>query len=102
MQGCYVTGLYLEGARWDPANRRLARSTPKVLVEPLPVLSVVPIEVHRLKLQVSFVRSCSSPSLGTIILCVSACSFVGIQVVCSVYTDANRGAYVSHRPCPII
>ncbi|XP_062558011.1 dynein axonemal heavy chain 10 isoform X2 [Armigeres subalbatus] len=52
--GCYVTGLYLEGARWDPANRCLARSTPKVLVEPLPVLSVVPIEVHRLKLQNTF------------------------------------------------
>ncbi|XP_052562272.1 dynein axonemal heavy chain 10 isoform X4 [Culex pipiens pallens] len=52
--GCYVTGLYLEGARWDPANRRLARSTPKVLVEPLPVLSVVPVEVHRLKLQNTF------------------------------------------------
>ncbi|XP_058811885.1 dynein axonemal heavy chain 10 isoform X1 [Topomyia yanbarensis] len=52
--GCYVTGLYLEGARWDPANRCLARSIPKVLVEPLPVLSVVPIEAHRLKLQNTF------------------------------------------------
>ncbi|XP_055533348.1 dynein axonemal heavy chain 10 [Wyeomyia smithii] len=52
--GCYVTGLYLEGARWDPTNRCLARSTPKVLVEPLPVLSVVPIEAHRLKLQNTF------------------------------------------------
>uniref|UniRef100_A0A182NRZ8 AAA+ ATPase domain-containing protein n=1 Tax=Anopheles dirus TaxID=7168 RepID=A0A182NRZ8_9DIPT len=52
--GCYVTGLYLQGARWDPENRCLTRSTPKVLVEPLPVLSIVPIETHRLKLQNTF------------------------------------------------
>lgn len=69
LQGCYVTGLYLEGARWDPANRRLARSTPKVLVEPLPVLSVVPVEVHRLKLQVSrFQRCCCCPSLDGVFI----------------------------------
>ncbi|XP_058060896.1 dynein axonemal heavy chain 10 [Anopheles bellator] len=52
--GCYVTGLYLQGASWDPENRCLTRSTPKVLVEPLPVLSIVPIETHRLKLQNTF------------------------------------------------
>ncbi|XP_050088792.1 dynein axonemal heavy chain 10 [Anopheles aquasalis] len=52
--GCYVTGLYLQGASWDPENRCLTRSTPKVLVEPLPVLSIVPIEAHRLKLQNTF------------------------------------------------
>lgn len=44
-------GLYLEGARWDLENRRLAKSYPKVLIEPLPVMSVIPIEVFRLKLQ---------------------------------------------------
>lgn len=32
-------------------NQCLAKSYPKVLVEPLPVLSVIPIEVFRLKLQ---------------------------------------------------
>lgn len=32
---------------------QLERSHPKVLVEELPILSVIPIEVHRLKLQVS-------------------------------------------------
>ncbi|XP_053669700.1 dynein axonemal heavy chain 10 [Anopheles nili] len=52
--GCYVTGLFLQGARWDAENRCLTRSTPKVLVEPLPVLSIVPIETHRLKLQNTF------------------------------------------------
>lgn len=46
-------GLYLEGARWDIEKHRLRRSHPKVLIEELPILTVIPIEVHRLKLQVS-------------------------------------------------
>lgn len=50
-QGCYIEGLYLEGARWDMETRALQRSWPKVLVEELPVLRVIPIERHRLKLQ---------------------------------------------------
>lgn len=50
-QGCYIEGLYLEGARWDVEKNELQRSAPKVLVEELPVLKVIPIERHRLKLQ---------------------------------------------------
>ncbi|XP_011874224.1 PREDICTED: dynein heavy chain 10, axonemal [Vollenhovia emeryi] len=53
-QGCYVYGLYLEGARWDIEEHRLKRSHPKVLIEELPILTVVPTEVHRLKLQNTF------------------------------------------------
>lgn len=53
--GCYVTGLFLEGARWSAAEMELERSVPKVLVEPLPILAVVPIEVHRLRLQVRII-----------------------------------------------
>ncbi|XP_050426983.1 dynein axonemal heavy chain 10-like [Adelges cooleyi] len=51
--GCYVTGIYLEGARWSLENECLSRSEPKVLIENLPILSIVPIETHRLKLLVS-------------------------------------------------
>lgn len=54
VKGCYVHGLFLEGARWSIKNQSLERSLPKVLVEPLPILSIQPIETHRLKLQVSF------------------------------------------------
>ena len=50
--GCYVSGLYLEGARWDLEKSCLALPRPKVLVEELPVLRVIPIEAHRLKLVV--------------------------------------------------
>lgn len=51
--GCYVSGLYLEGARWDLKNSCLQRSHPKVLIEELPILRIIPIEAHRLKLVVS-------------------------------------------------
>ncbi|XP_063051673.1 dynein axonemal heavy chain 10 [Engraulis encrasicolus] len=50
-QGCFVSGLYLEGADWDTENGCLIRSKPKVLVVQLPILKVIPIESHRLKLQ---------------------------------------------------
>ena len=51
--GCYVRGLYLEGAGWDLANSCLVRSEPKVLVVELPILQVIPVEATRLKLAVS-------------------------------------------------
>lgn len=50
-QGCYIHGLYLEGARWDLQNGELGRQLPKVLVDELPVLTVIPIEANKLKLQ---------------------------------------------------
>uniref|UniRef100_A0A1X7UR28 AAA+ ATPase domain-containing protein n=1 Tax=Amphimedon queenslandica TaxID=400682 RepID=A0A1X7UR28_AMPQE len=48
--GCYVTGLYLEGACWSVSKKCLIKSPPKVLIEELPILRVIPIEAHRLKL----------------------------------------------------
>ncbi|XP_031712248.1 dynein heavy chain 10, axonemal [Anarrhichthys ocellatus] len=50
-QGCFVSGLYLEGADWDTEKGCLVRSTPKVLVVELPILRVIPIEAHRLILK---------------------------------------------------
>ncbi|KAK2587900.1 hypothetical protein KPH14_003996 [Odynerus spinipes] len=50
-QGCYVHGLHLEGARWDMEENCLKRSYPKILTEELPILLVIPIQAHRLKLQ---------------------------------------------------
>lgn len=51
--GCFVSGLYLEGADWDIENGCLVKSKPKVLVVDLPILKIIPIEGHRLKLQVT-------------------------------------------------
>jgi len=52
--GCYVVGLYLEGAAWDQRNSVLCRQEPKVLVTELPILQVIPIEASKLKLQNTF------------------------------------------------
>lgn len=52
--GCYMTGLYIEGARWDTDEMCLKRSLSKVLMEELPVLQLIPIEAFRLKLQDTF------------------------------------------------
>ncbi|KAL7729890.1 hypothetical protein ACLKA6_014739 [Drosophila palustris] len=61
--GCYVHGLYIEGARFDMATNQLMRSHPKVLVEELAILAVVPIEAHRLKLQNTFLAPVYTTSL---------------------------------------
>lgn len=42
----------MEGCRWDLENKCLKRSMPKVLVEELPLLYIIPVETHRLELQV--------------------------------------------------
>jgi len=52
--GCFVRGLYLEGAGWDRSRSQLKRQDPKVLVVPLPVLQVTPIEAAKLKLVGTF------------------------------------------------
>jgi dynein heavy chain len=52
--GCYASGLYLEGASWDHGRSVLRRQLPKVLVEELPILQVIPIEASKLKLANTF------------------------------------------------
>ncbi|XP_058707745.1 dynein axonemal heavy chain 10 [Poecile atricapillus] len=50
-QGCYVSGLFLEGADWDIEQGCLIQSKPRVPVVELPILRIIPIEAHRLRLQ---------------------------------------------------
>jgi dynein heavy chain len=49
--GCYVQGLYLEGAAWNIKRNSLVKidSGSRLLYE-LPVLRIIPIEAHKLKL----------------------------------------------------
>lgn len=49
--GCYVRGLFLEGADWDVKNRQLKRQEPKKLVVELPIVQITPIENSKVKLQ---------------------------------------------------
>ena len=52
--GCYITGLYLEGAAWSDSANVLCAAQPKVLIEELPILQVMPIEHNKLKLLRTF------------------------------------------------
>ena len=52
--GCYITGLYLEGAGWSLEKSELAMQDPKVLVIELPILQVIPVEASKLKLTNTF------------------------------------------------
>ena len=51
--GCFVKGLYLEGASWNLRKSVLEKPIPKQLICELPILRVIPIEAHKLKLHVS-------------------------------------------------
>jgi dynein heavy chain len=52
--GTYVSGLYLEGARWDSANNCLAPQFKKTLIYDMPVMLIVPMEASKLKLVGTF------------------------------------------------
>lgn len=52
--GCYVEGLYLEGAAWDLENGRLTKQPPRQLVQELPILQIIPTEAAKLKLAGTF------------------------------------------------
>lgn len=52
--GCYVSGLYLEGASWDFDAAVLRVQDPKVLVVELPIMQIIPIEASKLKLHNTF------------------------------------------------
>lgn len=52
--GCYITGLYLEGASWDFEQAVLRAQDPKVLVIELPIMQIIPIETSKLKLHNTF------------------------------------------------
>lgn len=38
--GCYVQGLYLEGAAWDHEQGQLMKQAPRQVVDELPLLQV--------------------------------------------------------------
>lgn len=42
-EGCYIHGLFLEGARWDPTAFQLAESRPKELYTEMAVIWLLPV-----------------------------------------------------------
>merc|ERR1712110_348031 len=51
LDGAYMEGMYLEGARWDMQSMALARQFPKQLIQQMPIIEVIPVEANRLKLR---------------------------------------------------
>lgn len=49
--GCYMIGLYIEGADWDVERVCLKRQNPKELIKEMPVIQIVPVEANKLKLK---------------------------------------------------
>ena len=46
--------MYIEGAAWDRNQSCLVKQPPKVLIQEMPILQIIPVEAHRLKLQDTF------------------------------------------------
>ena len=40
--GCYIRGLYIEGAKWDAKKGQLGESAPKILFSDIPVIWLMP------------------------------------------------------------
>ena len=49
--GVYISGMYLEGARWDSTTNFIGESIPKQLTEALPIVHVKPILMANKQLQ---------------------------------------------------
>ncbi|KAA6419936.1 MAG: dynein heavy chain axonemal [Trebouxia sp. A1-2] len=47
--GAYISGMYVEGARWDPETMMLAESLPKVLYSAAPIIHLVPCQQSELR-----------------------------------------------------
>lgn len=46
VDGCYIKGLYMEGARWDGESHSLGESQPKELFTEMPIIWLKPLQ-HR-------------------------------------------------------
>jgi len=49
--GTYITGLFIEGARWNIDKDCLDYQFPKELIAEMPLLQVIPVEANKLKLR---------------------------------------------------
>lgn len=49
--GRYITGLYIEGARFDIDQQIIKKQKPKVLIYEMPILHIEPVLISKLKVR---------------------------------------------------
>jgi len=49
--GCYISGLYLEGAEWSIEENCLVKQRPKSLISLMPLIMIIPAEAAKIKLR---------------------------------------------------
>lgn len=84
--GCYVCGMYLEGADWDVERQVMKRQSPKVTVSELPILRIVPTEASKVRLTNTF----KTPVYVT----QQRRNAMGVGLVCE--ADLATGEHPSH------
>jgi dynein heavy chain len=56
--GCYIKGMFLEGARWDAEKKVLADSYPKVLFSAVPIMWLRPMRTSEIRDKPHFPTAC--------------------------------------------
>ena len=98
--GCYVSGLYLEGAAWDGDLGCLRGQDPKVLVTELPIMQIIPIETSKFKLHNTF-KTPGKMYTCTEYVCVCVYMYICVYVymcIC-VYVYMCICVYASESVC---
>lgn len=94
-QGCFVTGLFIEGAEWSIEHNSLLKSKPNILVEALPILAIIPTEERQIQVKVRAsvqLDLCESLYIGHYICIKYDNSLFAFQnnIVVPVYLTKNR------------
>ena len=49
--GCYISGIFMEGAKWDIKTQCIVKQDPKELIFEMPVIKIIPVEANKVKLR---------------------------------------------------
>jgi hypothetical protein len=99
--GCYIYGLFLEGARWDNETRALAEARPKTLFESFPVMWLKPEADRPRPDKGARTRAPAAPSLGSILpFCTSERASASLTRVALLPRCRFRAIIPSSLPVP--